>query len=83
MKFSTRSMLGAAISACLLVPISGSAATLENTDFSLSLAPKVTQPEAKLQAAQAEELKEPKYLAAAADEKPNIHGFFNSPFSTA
>jgi hypothetical protein len=80
MTFSHRSILGAAISACLLAPLSASAATLENADFSLSLAPKVTQPsDDKSQAGKGEA---PNYLAVA-PETPNIHGFFNSPFGTA
>ena len=88
MKISTRSIMGAAISACLLAaPLAASATTsLDKMDLALSLQPKLVAPadQAAQPAAAGDEAatSEPKYLADAA-EKPNIHGFFNSPFTTA
>jgi hypothetical protein len=80
--FSTRSLLGAAISASLLAPAFTHAGTFDTSNTSLTLPQAVPQQQADSGATQEASQEAPKYMAMA-PEGPQIHGFFDSPFKTA
>jgi hypothetical protein len=86
--FSTKAILGSAISACLLAPIITVAGSFDTADLKLSFNPPIviqadpTADSSGQTTSDAPVATTPQYLDVA-PEGPQIHGFFDSPFKTA